>query len=98
IPFASNIACISSNVTTKSTSLRTLLLDASSFFAAQGPINTTLASGCSFLIVRAVATIGVSSWEISSITSGKNFFAITAQDGQQDVRRNGSSPVTTFST
>ena len=61
ISFASNIPCNSSNVTTKSTSLLTLLRIASSFLAAHGPMNTTFAFGCSFLIVRAVATIGVSS-------------------------------------
>ena len=49
-------------------------------------------------MVRAVATIGVSSWDTSSIRSGKYFFASIAQDGQQEVRRNGSSPVVTFCT
>ena len=71
---------------------------ASSFLAAQGPMKTTLAFGCSCLIVLAVATMGVSSWDTSSIRSGKNFLASIAQDGQQDVRRKGSSPVVTFST
>ena len=61
ISLASNIACNSSNVMTKSTLLLTVLLDASSFFDAHGPINTTFAFGCSNLIVLAVATIGVNS-------------------------------------
>ena len=80
---------------TKSTSERTDLLEASSFFATQGPINTTDASGCSFLMTRAVATIGVRALEILSMVSGKNFFASIDQEGQQDVSRNGSSPVAT---
>ena len=90
-----DIPASSSNVMTKSTSERTVLLDASSFLEAQGPINTTLASGCSFLISLAVATIGVSALEILSMVSGKNFFASIAHEGQQEVRRNGTSPVAT---
>ena len=95
IPFASNIPVNSSKVITKSTSERTVLLLASSFLLAQGPINTTLASGCSSLIIRAVATIGVKALLILSMVSGKNFFASTDHDGQQEVRRNGNSPVAT---
>ena len=72
-----------------------ILLDASSFLEAHGPINTTLASGCSFLISLAVATIGVRALDILSIVSGKNFLASIAQDGQQDVRRKGTFPVAT---
>ena len=67
----------------------------SSFFAAQGPINTTFALGCSFLILRAVATMGVSSLDTLSIISGNCFFASMAQAGQQEVRRNGIFPVFT---
>ena len=92
------IAASSSNVITKSTSLRTVLLDASSFLAAHGPINTTLQSGCSFLILLAVATIGVSSDEILSMLSGNWFFASIAHAGQHEVRRNGRLPVATSST
>ena len=51
--------------------------------------------GCSFFTIRAVATIGVSSWEMLSIIAGKYFFAMTDQDGQQEVRRNGRWPVAT---
>ena len=80
---------------TKSTSLLTVLLEASSFLAAHGPMNTTFAFGCFFLILLAVATIGVSSCEILSIVSGKYFFASIDHAGQHDVRRNGRSPFTT---
>ena len=45
--------------------------------------------------VRTVATIGVRALEILSMVSGKNFFASIDQEGQQDVSRNGSSPVAT---
>ena len=48
-----------------------------------------------FLMTRAVATIGVRALEILSMVSGKNFFASIDQEGQQDVSRNGSSPVAT---
>ena len=61
---ASNNPIVSSKVNTKSTSLRTECLLASNFLAAQGPINTTLHSGCCFLIILAVRTIGVSDIEI----------------------------------
>ena len=72
-----------------------VLLEASSFLEAQGPIKTTLASGCSSLITRAVATIGVNAFEILSMVSGKNFFASTDQEGQQLVSKKGTSPVAT---
>ena len=71
MPFASNMADSSSKVMTKSTSLRTVRREASSFFAAHGPMNTTRASGYFCLMVRAVATIGVSVREILSADSGK---------------------------
>ena len=58
-------------------------------------MKTTLALGCSFFTMRAVATIGVSSWEMLSIIAGKYFFAMTDHDGQQEVRRNGRLPVAT---
>ena len=58
-------------------------------------MKTTFAWGCSFFTIRAVATIGVSSWEMLSIMVGKYFFAMTDQDGQQEVRRNGRLPVAT---
>ena len=44
-PLASNIPASSSKVITKSTSERTVRLEASSFLDAHGPINTTPASG-----------------------------------------------------
>ena len=62
--FASKIPAISSKVSTKSTSLRTLRRIASSFLAAHGPIKTTFAFGLCFLIRRAVNVIGVSAMEI----------------------------------
>ena len=80
---------ISSKVSTKSTSLRTLLRIASSFFAAHGPIKTTRPPGRSFLIRRAVSTIGVSAIEMQLAYSGKRFFAITDHAGQQEVPMNG---------
>ena len=95
---ASNIPVSSSNVMTKSTSDRTVLLEASSFLEAQGPIKTTLESGCSCLIIRAVATMGVSSLEILLMVSGKYFLASMDQDGQQDVSRKGRLPVATSCT
>ena len=58
------ITMTSSNVKTKSTSLRTDLRLASNFLAAQGPMKTTLQSGSSFLIIRAVKTIGVNAIEM----------------------------------
>ena len=58
-------------------------------------MKTTFALGCSFFTIRAVATIGVSSWEMLSIMVGKYFFAMTDQDGQQEVRRKGRLPVAT---
>ena len=85
----------SSKVITKSTSLLTEWRIASSFLEAHGPMKTTLALGCSFFTMRAVATIGVSSWEMLSIIAGKYFFAMTDHDGQQEVRRNGRLPVAT---
>ena len=85
IDLASNIPISSSNVRTKSTSLLTLRLLASSFLAAHGPIKTTLQSGWSFLIIRPVKTIGVSAIEIQFAYSGKVFFAITDHAGQQLV-------------
>ena len=57
ISFASKIPESSSKVITKSTSLLTLILDASSFLAAQGPINTTLAFGVFCLIFLAVGAV-----------------------------------------
>ena len=50
---------ISSNVRTKSTSLRTDRRMASSFFAAHGPTKTTFAFGLCFLIRRAVSDASV---------------------------------------
>ena len=94
---ASNRPQSSSKVITKATSLLTECRMASSFLEAHGPMKTTFAWGCSFFTIRAVATIGVNSWEMFSIISGKNFFAIMLQEGQQEVRRNGSSFVTTLS-
>ena len=64
MPLASNIAPISSNVKTKSTSLRTDFLEASSFFAAHGPTKTTRLLGCFSFIKRAVNTIGVKAIDI----------------------------------
>ena len=89
IPFALNIPITSSKVNTKSISLRIDLRLASNFLAAQGPINTTLAFGFSFLIKRPVNTIGVNAIEIYGAKSGKFFFAITDHAGQQLVAING---------
>ena len=88
--FASNSPIISSKVKTKSISLRTLFRLASSFFAAHGPINTTLESGCFILIKRPVKTIGVNVMDIQSLNSGNCCFAITDQAGQQEVPINGN--------
>ena len=49
----------SSNVSTKSTSLRTVVRRASSFFESHGPTNATLQPGCFRLSMRAVSTMGV---------------------------------------
>ena len=96
ISFASNIPASSSNVITKSTSLRTVRLDASNFLATHGPTKTIFAFGDAILAALAVATIGVSALEISSITSGKYFFPSIDHDGQHDVSKNGSFPVATL--
>ena len=45
---------------------------------------------------EAGATIGVSSEDTRSIKSGNWVFASIAQDGQQEVNRNGNSPVATW--
>ena len=79
----------SSNVSTKSTSLRIVRLEASSFFAAHGPINAIQASGSSFLSILAVSTIGVKAIEMYGARVGKSFFAITDHAGQHDVAMNG---------
>lgn len=42
-----------------------------------------------------VDNLWVRALEILSMVSGKNFFASIDQEGQQDVSRNGSSPVAT---
>ena len=96
ISFASNIPASSSNVITKSTSLRTVRLDASNFLATHGPTKTIFAFGDVILAALAVATIGVNALEISSITSGKYFFPSIDHDGQHDVSKNGSFPVATL--
>ena len=85
------IPAISSKVSTKSTSLRTLLRMASSFLAAQGPMNTTLALGCSCLMRRAVRVMGVRAMEMQWAWSGWSFLAMTDHAGQQDVPMKGSS-------
>ena len=61
---ASKMPCISSKVRTKSTSLRMVRREASSFLAVQGPMNTMRTSGWSFLYSRAVSTMGVMAMEI----------------------------------
>ena len=96
MPFASNMPMTSSNVRTKSTSLRTLVRMASSFFALHGPMNATFSPGCCCLQRRAVSTMGVSAMEMQCACSGKSFFAISAQLGQQDVAMNGCSAGTFF--
>ena len=58
---------------------------ASSFLAAQGPMNTMRALGWSFFTMRAVMTMGVSAMEILSLNSGNMVLAIMDQAGQQDV-------------
>ena len=62
---------------------------ASSFLAAHGPMNTTLAFGFSFLISRPVSTIGVSAMEMYGLKSGDSFLAMTDHAGQQEVAMNG---------
>ena len=91
MPLASKMPCISSKVSTKSTSLRMVRREASSFLAAQGPMNTTRASGICRLISRAVSTMGVRAMEMFSVNWGNSFLAITAQAGQQEVARKSSS-------
>ena len=49
------------------------------------------------MIVRAVATMGVSVLEILSADSGKYRLISIAHAGQQEVSMNGCSPVATFS-
>ena len=94
--FAEKIPVISSKVSTKSTSLRTLRRIASSFLAAHGPINTTRASGLCCFIRRAVSVIGVSAIEIHFACSGKSFLAMTDHAGQHEVAMKGSSSGTSF--
>ena len=62
---------------------------ASSFLAAHGPINTTFADSCCFLISLAVRVIGVSAMEMQFAYFGNTFFAITDHAGQQEVAING---------
>ena len=88
--FASNIPMTSSKVSTKSTSERIVRRLASSFFAAQGPINATLQPGCSFFTSRPLSTIGVSAIEMHSAYCGNSRFAITDHEGQQLVPIHGS--------
>ena len=61
---ASNMPRSSSKVMTKSTSLRTLRRLASSFLAAQGPMNTMRQPGRRRFCSRAVSTMGVMVMEI----------------------------------
>ncbi len=89
ISLASSMDANSSKVSTKSISLLIERLLASSFFAAQGPTKTTLASGCSFFISLPVKTIGVSAIEMYGANSGKSFLAITDHAGQQEVAMKG---------
>lgn len=79
----------SSKVMTKSTSLRTDSREASSFLAAQGPMNTTRACGDFCLIFLAVATMGVSACETSSINCGNCFFASMAPGGTARSQKEG---------
>ena len=58
---------------------------ASSFFAAQGPTNTTLQPGSSFFTSRAVNTMGVRVMEIFFISPGYSFSIMECQAGQQEV-------------
>ena len=93
---ASKMPAISSKVRTKSTSLRTLLRMASSFLAAQGPMNTILPLGWSCLMSRAVRVMGVRAMEMQLAWSGKVFLAMTDQAGQQEVPMKGISSGTSF--
>ena len=97
MPLASNIPAISSKVSTKSTSERTLRRMASSFLAEHGPTNTILALGCLMRIMRAVSTMGVSAIEMHSDCLGNSFLAMTDHAGQHEVPRKGLSPSTTSS-
>ena len=90
MPFASIMPAISSNVSTKSTSLLTLLRMASSFFAEHGPTNTIFALGCCMRIMRAVSVMGVSAMLMQSACSGNSRFAMTDHAGQHEVPMNGS--------
>ena len=88
-----SLACImpaiSSNVSTKSTSLLTLLRMASSFLAEHGPTNTILALGCCRRMSLAVSVMGVSAMEMQPACSGNSFLAMTDHAGQQLVPMNG---------
>ena len=88
MPLAAKMPSASSNVSTKSTSLRTCSRRASSFFESHGPTNTTLQSGWSRLIMRAVSTMGVKATEMFFSNWGKSFLTMSLHDGQQDVTMN----------
>ena len=64
---------------------------ASSFLAAQGPMNTTFAFLCSDFMSRAVSVMGVRAMEIQLPSLPIIRFAITDQAGQQEVPINGLS-------
>ena len=51
-------------------------------------MNTTLQSGWSRLIMRAVSTIGVKATEMFFSNWGKSFLTMSLHDGQQDVTMN----------
>ena len=69
---------------------------ASSFLAAHGPMNTTFAFSCCFLMSLAVRVMGVKAMETQSAYSGNSFFAITDQAGQQEVAIKGICSGTSF--
>ena len=56
---------------------------ASSFLAAQGPMNTTFALEWCRLISLAVNVMGVNAMEIQSACSGNSFLAIMDQAGEE---------------
>ena len=82
---ASMMPASSSKVSTKSTSLRTVRREASSFLAAQGPMKHMRAVGSFCFIMRAVKTMGVMVMEMFLARSGKAVLAIMLQAGQQEV-------------
>ena len=62
---------------------------ASSFLAAQGPMNATRQLGSFCFCRRAVSTMGVMVMEMYGAKPGNSFLAMTDHAGQQEVAMNG---------